>query len=234
MKTAFLFLKSNDVFSNLAVERKLLENPVADVLMMLWRNRSAVVISASQDLMEECRCEEALARNVSLARRASGGGAVYHDLGNLNFSFICRRDYYDVNRQLSVIGDALRQFGIVAEVAGRNDLGTGGLKFSGSAFYHLQQASCHHGTLLIQCDLNMMESLLTPGAVKLARHGAESVKARVVNLAQLAPEVTCQRMVEALKASFAAEYEVLPDENVEIPAVDESDKEKFRADRPLK
>jgi lipoate-protein ligase A len=80
----------------------------------------------------------------------------------------------------------------------------------------------------------MMESLLTPGAVKLARHGAESVKARVVNLAQLAPEVTCQRVVEALKASFAAEYEVLPDENVEIPAVDESDKEKFRADRPLK
>lgn len=218
MESAFLVSPSYDAFANLAAERKLLERPVADVTLMLWRNSPVVVVSAQQDAQCECRLEEAAARGVQIARRASGGGAVYHDLGNLNFSFICRCGHYDEDRQLGVVADALRKFGIVAEATGRNDLGAGGLKFSGSAYYHLHGVGCHHGTLMVDCDIATMEALLTPGADKLARHGAVSVKSRVVNLVQLNPAIAMQSLIDELQASFHEEYGA-PLRDVAFPAV---------------
>lgn len=227
MKTAFLISPSCDVFVNLAAERRLMERPGADVTLMLWRNAPTVVISAQQLAHEECRCERLAEYGAVLARRSSGGGAVYHDLGNLNFSFICKERFYEVDRQLSVVADALAEFGILTEATGRNDLGAGGMKFSGNAFYHLHGVRCHHGTVLVNCNIEAMERLLTPGAAKLARHGAESVRARVVNLAQLDAKASVDSVAAALERSFIAEYGA-PEEQLRFPEVSEADTARYR------
>ncbi len=125
---------------------------------------------------------------VTLAKRISGGGAVYHDLGNLNFTFIAPRGLLSVDENFSIISEAVKAFGIDTCRTGNNDLGVAstGAKFSGSAFYQSgpdEDSPCfHHGTILCSCDIDKMVRYLTPPAAKLERHGVKSVKARVCNL----------------------------------------------------
>ena len=112
-----------NAFANQAIEKTLLANVPADTLILyLWRNAHTVVVGRNQDCYDECRVLELEASGGRLARRITGGGAVYHDAGNLNFTFLVQRPDYDVRRQSEVICNAVSHFGIRCEISGRNDL----------------------------------------------------------------------------------------------------------------
>ena len=196
-----------DVHRNQAVEAFLLGRLKAgDCGLYLWRNARAVVCGRNQSVRRECAVDALAADGGKVARRLSGGGAVYHDLGNLNFSFFADEREYDVRRQLGVVARALAAFGIRAEKTGRNDLAADGRKFSGNAFLKQGFRRLHHGTIMLEVDAAALARYLTPAPVKLARNGVASVVSRTVNLRALCPALTVERLAEELKRAYAAEY----------------------------
>lgn len=203
---AWMITSCEDPYRNLALEAALVEDPPADVVLLLWRNARTVVVGLNQNPWAECRVDLLRAEGGRLARRLTGGGAVYHDVGNLNFSFVVRKDLYDVGRQLLVIMDALKGFGLEARCSGRNDLEIDGAKFSGNAFRKTQSVCLHHGTILIRTDSAALARYLTPSPQKLARKGVDSVRQRVVNLSQLVPSLSPEVLMPALVEAFEAGY----------------------------
>ena len=203
----FLVSPSYDGYENLARDEFLLNSiRPGCIALYLYVNGNAVIIGRNQNPYIECNLNRLDADGVQLVRRVSGGGAVYHDRGNLNYSFIASSDIYDEARQTGVILKALSSFGIEAEVSGRNDITASGLKFSGNAFSARGNNRQHHGTLLISSDLTVFSNYLTPSKQKLAAKGIKSVRARVCNLSEINPAVTVESMKKALEAAFIAEY----------------------------
>ncbi len=198
---------SHDPYINLATERCLLDANRADsIIMYLWQNDNTIVFGCSQNPWAECKCREFEADGGKVARRKSGGGTVYHDLGNLNFTFITPKDDYDVTRQMKVIEKACKLAGINAEVSGRNDILADGKKFSGNAFYNTKCKSLHHGTILIDTNKDKMKKYLTPSAQKLESKGVKSVKSRVINLKEINPKLTIDDMKRYMKLAFEEVY----------------------------
>ena len=196
-----------DPFLNRAVEQHLTDNQEEGmVTMYLWKNQRTVVIGYNQNPYSECNVKLLLNEGGHLMRRGTGGGAVYHDLGNINFSFIADKKLYDVRKQLSVIQDALLSYGLQTEISGRNDLTCQGRKFSGNAFSRGQHNCLHHGTLLISGDMSDLARYLKPKPAKLQKHGVQSVRSRVVNLSELNPGITPDSIVPRLRAAFELEY----------------------------
>lgn len=200
---------------NLAIEDALLHTlPAGQALLFLWQNKHTVVIGAGQNAWRECNTELLEKEGGTLARRSTGGGAVYHDMGNLNFSFIVPRADYDVARQLKVVLNAVRALGIDAQASGRNDLTVDGRKFSGNAFRLLKESALHHGTLLVSIDMALVGRYLNVSQEKLKAKGVKSVPARVTNLGDLAP-VTIESMKDAMISAFCAEYGAAPVESID-------------------
>ncbi len=209
-----------DPYRNLAIEQHLLSSVESGCcLLYLWQNAHTVVIGKNQNAWAECRTTLLKDEGGHLARRLSGGGAVYHDRGNLNFTFLVKTEDYDLDRQLSVIQTACRMCDVETERLGRNDLLAGGRKFSGNAFYSHEGRSYHHGTLLVDVDTDRMGRYLSPSKAKLQSKGVESVRSRVVNLKELNPAITVDALKTALIAAFSEVYE-LPVEP--YPAIDEA------------
>ncbi len=202
-----------DPYKNLAIEKHLLDTVADDaVILYLWQNKNTVVIGKNQNAWTECRTTLLEAEDGHLARRLSGGGAVFHDLGNLNFTFICSTPNYDLLRQFEVIRAACRQAGIETEISGRNDVLADGRKFSGNAFYNSKGKSYHHGTLLISADKERMSRYLTPSKAKLETKGVKSVKSRVVNLSELSPNLNCEQMKQFMLSAFENVYGHKPEQ----------------------
>ncbi len=199
--------RGTDPFRNLALESTLLETvSEGQMILYLWQNRDTVVIGRNQNIWKECNMTEIRKDGVTVVRRPSGGGAVFHDLGNLNYTFIVKDGDYDETRQTGVILDAVRTCGISAERSGRNDLLVEGGKFSGNAFYHSRGASFHHGTLLIRSDLDRVAKYLNPDPLKLKFHGVDSVHSRVTDLCDHRSELTVEEMERAIVAACENEY----------------------------
>ena len=205
--------QSLDPYRNIATEKHLLETVEEGCcILYLWQNQNTVVIGRNQNAWAECRTSLLEQEDGHLARRLSGGGAVFHDTGNLNFTFIMRDEDYDLDRQLQVIQTACAIAGIQAERSGRNDLLADGQKFSGNAFYHSQGKAYHHGTLLIDADMEKLSRYLTPSKAKLEAKGVASVRSRVTNLRALCPTLTCDLMAQYMAQAFAQVYTGTPEE----------------------
>ncbi|WP_427337989.1 lipoate--protein ligase [Caloranaerobacter sp. DY30410] len=198
---------SFDPWYNLALEEYLL-NKVSEnqMILYLWQNENTVVIGRNQNPWKECRCSELENEGGKLARRLSGGGAVFHDLGNLNFTFIMDKKLYNLENQLKIILRAVRKLGIEAEFSGRNDLTVQGKKFSGNAFYFDTNSAYHHGTLLINTDFEKLNRYLQVSKEKLNSKGVDSVQSRVVNLSSIKNSITIEDMVKSLEESFIEFY----------------------------
>lgn len=216
-----------DPYYNLAVEKYLLETVSPDAcILYLWQNENTVVIGRNQNPWAECSVSRIEEDNVRLARRLSGGGAVFHDLGNLNFTFLVSEENYDLERQLSVIERMCHSFNIQAARSGRNDILVDGKKFSGNAFYNSKGRSYHHGTLLIDADIQKMSRYLNPSNAKLSAKGVASVRSRVTNLKEYNTELTIPAVKTAMIQAFSTAYG-LPVQTLRIP---EGNIEAIRAD----
>lgn len=202
--------KQYDPYLNLAVENSLFMNGSANVVtMFLWKNQQTVVYGYNQNPFTECNVELLLAEGGHAARRKTGGGAVYHDLGNLNFSFAAADRNYDVAKQLHVIQTALRYLGLETEVSGRNDILFEGRKFSGNAFGIYKERRLHHGTILIKTDSEKLTKYLKVNPAKLQKHGVKSVASRIINLSEVA-EITSDSIIPYLVKAFEEVYETKP------------------------
>ena len=196
-------LLSTDPFANLAAERYLLEQgDAAEELLLLYVNRPCVVVGRSQNIFQECSLSVISRTGLDLVRRYTGGGAVYHDPGNLNFAFICPGASFDKFENSRKVLAALEGLGISGEVTGRNDLVYKGRKFSGSAYRLMKDRALHHGTLLISADLSLLREALQPTLPGIHGRGVPSVSSPVVCLAEISAGLDADAAADALINSF--------------------------------
>ncbi|MDU2544182.1 MAG: lipoate--protein ligase LplA [Klebsiella sp.] len=219
MSTLRLLLSdSYDPWFNLAVEECIFRQmPATQRVLFLWRNADTVVIGRAQNPWKECNTRRMEEDHVRLARRSSGGGAVFHDLGNTCFTFMAGKPEYDKTVSTAI-----------AEASGRNDLvvktDSGDRKASGSAYRETMDRGFHHGTLLLNADLSRLANYLNPDQKKLQAKGITSVRGRVANLVELLPGITHQQVCEAIQEAFFSHYgervdaEVIsPDNTPDLP-----------------
>lgn len=192
----FVILRINDCtepFFNMACEEYLLMT-FSEPTVMLWRNSPAVIIGRNQNARENVNFEFTKANGIKVVRRLTGGGTVFHDLGNVNYTFIVpESDAPDSFSEFSKpILSAIGSLGIEAEASGRNDLLSGGRKFSGTArcgyIYNGRMVIMHHGTLLFSADMSSLSGALTTDGGKAESKGIKSAAARVINLHELLPD----------------------------------------------
>lgn len=205
--TKIYLSRGHDPRVNLAYEEMLTkEAQEDDIILYLWQNDNTIVIGRNQNPHRECDLKRIEEDDVTLVRRLSGGGAVFHDLGNLNFTFIAHEKNYDQEKNFALVLDALKDFDLHGEFSGRNDLLLDGKKFSGNAFSRFHAMRVHHGTLMLDVDLTKMANYLTVHPLKMKAKGVTSVRSRVVNLYDLAPEMNVENLMESLMKSFEKIY----------------------------
>ncbi|MCQ2789619.1 MAG: lipoate--protein ligase [bacterium] len=208
-----LVIKSSktDVYENLAFETCLLDYATKNkdvAILFLWTNDKTVVIGKHQNPYKECNLNYMEQNQIKVSRRITGGGAVYHDKNNINFSFVMSNDLYDVKRQFEVILKALKKIGFSATLSGRNDMEIDGKKFSGNAFYKTKTSGLHHGTILVDTDVDLIKNCLTPNKMKIKKHSVSSVKSRVVNLKEIKSDISKDEIINSITEEFEKEYGV--------------------------
>lgn len=192
---------STDCRVNLAKEWALLcAPPSEDRELFLWRNRRVVVVGKNQSPAAECDLSFLARHRIQLARRPTGGGAVFQDLGNTCWTFLSPRP--EVEHNNAVILEALRSLGADAAVSGRNDILVGARKVSGAAFRNTPDRSIHHGTMLLSVDLDLMARALTVDSSKLTAKGVASVRSRVTNLRDIVKGVDHDAFCKALETAY--------------------------------
>ena len=196
-----------DAQVNLALEEYVFRNKLAaEDCLLFYVNASAIIIGRNQNTIEEVNAEVVAERGIQVVRRVSGGGAVYHDLGNLNFSFITSEVKGRFNRYESFtkpVTDVLRDMGVPAELGGRNDILVGGRKISGNAQFARPDRMFSHGTLLLDSDLDEVTRALRPKPGKVESKGVKSIRSRVANISEflevpIAVEELRERIIERI------------------------------------
>lgn len=209
MNNAIYIAKTHNCAANLAGEAYLLTQDY-DHILFLWANDPCIVIGRYQNPFSECNLSVMEEQGVQLVRRQSGGGAVYHDRGNLCFTLIGKKETSTKEENFAFLLDALRSLGIECEISGRNDILFNGKKISGNAFQTTTTKFCHHGTLLITSDLSVMGNYLTPSSTKLASKAVRSVASRVGNLSEAKKDINPEVIQQALIDTFCQVYGPTP------------------------
>jgi len=188
MDIEYINLFSTDPYYNLACEQFVFDQlPRDKTYVMLWQNDRTIVIGRYQNAYAEINTEYVTAHNIKIARRLSGGGAVYHDMGNLNYTYITDSGDLDrLNLKLfcQPVLKALKNIGVEAELNGRNDITISGRKFSGNSQYMRNGRVLHHGTILFDSDLSVLDKALRVDDGKIASKGIKSVLSRVTNVSE--------------------------------------------------
>ncbi|SET06859.1 lipoate--protein ligase [Thorsellia anophelis] len=207
-----LISNSHDPWFNLAVEETIFNSLTKQKILFLWRNDNTVVIGRAQNPWKECNTKKMHEDGVKLARRSSGGGAVFHDLGNTCFTFMAPKPDYDKQISTGIILDALKFLGIEAKSSGRNDLvievDGSERKISGSAYKETLESGFHHGTLLLNANLSRLSDYLNPDPKKLLAKGITSVRSRVMNLNEIFPNINHDIICDAIIKAFFQYYNI--------------------------
>lgn len=194
--------QSLDVYHNLAMEEYLMDELQDEgAILFLWRSGCAVVMGKNQNPWKECRLDLMEPEGVPLARRVSGGGTVYHDAGNLNYCVITSRESYCECDAYNMVFQALEPLGVKAQKTGKSNLSVDGLKFSGNAFAFRRGRAMHHGTLLLNTDLQRLGRYLGSMVGGIDTHAIASVPAAVANLG-----LGLDAVASAIKTSFESLY----------------------------
>lgn len=207
----------HDPAYNLAFEEYLVDKSFP--LLFLWQNEPTVVIGRNQNPYRECNLKEIEKDKVHLIRRRSGGGAVFHDLGNLNFTLITHKSPDCIEKNFAFTVDVLQSLGIEAQISGRNDIEFRGKKISGNAFFENDNIFCQHGTLLISSDLKKLSAYLTASKLKLEAKGIESVRSRVANLNEFVTNITPSDVISAFCKKLNCECDSI--DSISMESIDE-------------
>lgn len=198
-KIVLVIADSTNAHKNQAIEAALMDYATnGSFVLYLWQNDGAVFIGKNQNAYLECNLEQLKKDGGLLARRLSGGGAVYHDKGNLNFTFISPKSDYNQDNQFAIVLSAMQSLGFDAKKSGRNDILINDKKFSGNAFYFSDKIGLHHGTVLIKSDYNLIAKYLSASKIKLKSKSVSSVASRVINLSEIQPNITTKEVSDSI------------------------------------
>lgn len=226
----YLESASTDPYYNLALEQVVFDGPGQhETCCMLWQNDNTIVVGKHQNTLQEVNMAYVREHNVRVARRLSGGGAVYHDMGNVNFTFIAPHEgaEMDFSSFCRPVAAALAELGVTAEISGRNDMTIDGKKFSGNSQYVKHGRVMHHGTILYDSDLSIVGQALKVPEDKIISKGLQSVRSRVTNVRPYVKEdfptqVFLERLREAL-------WEMYPMKQMELTEEQKAQVEHLRA-----
>lgn len=216
-----------DPYFNLASEQYLLDNEPDDVFM-LWRNERSVIIGRNQNAYAEINRKYVTDNGIAVVRRLTGGGAVFHDAGNINYSFIMKKGgarTLDFASFCAPVINALNSLGVPAELSGRNDLTVNGRKFSGSAQCVYNGRVLHHGTILFSADMSKMTNSLNADPEKMKSNGVKSVRARVCNLNEFLPDIDVLQLKDYLEKSVDGDVTEFSPE--QIKGIEKLKREKY-------
>ena len=200
---ASIFLaKSNNPYENLAIESAIFKQK--EEALYLWVNQPSIIMGRNQDACKEYNPEVLKRKNILPVRRLTGGGCVYHDYGNLNFSFFGKE--LNKDKWLQIIKDALETFGIHAKASGRNDLLVNGYKVSGTAYLKEDDWYVFHGTLMVDVNIEELISVLQVSHLKYEGKGIDSIKSRVRNLRDFSNEITVSSLQCAIIDAYKNRY----------------------------
>lgn len=204
-----------DPYFNLALEEYVFENLSEDApCFILWQNSNTIVIGKFQNTAEEINAPYVEDHGIKVVRRLSGGGAVYHDMGNLNYTFIvAQKDIEDFNFKVftEYVVDALKSFGISAEFTGRNDIVIDGMKFCGTAQYARKGRIMHHGCIMVDSNLVNVADALKPREAKFQSKSVKSVRSRVTTINACTEEhITVQAFKNVLKEQILKKEKMVP------------------------
>jgi lipoate-protein ligase A len=227
-----IYIESQDTDPrhNLAIEQFIIEqfvfdSPDRDSCFMLWQNHNSIIIGKNQNTYGEINADFVKTHAVTVVRRLSGGGAVYHDLGNINWTFISpagKNKAMNFAEFCKPMQEALISLGVPTEISGRNDMTVGGKKISGSAQLIRNGRILHHGTLLYDTDLDALSESLTPGADAVESRGIKSARSRVANIRpSMKTDMNALEFKDALKRYFfnsfsLTEYFLSAAENADV------------------
>lgn len=210
----YLESTSTDPYYNLALEQVVFDGPgQSEACCMLWQNDNTIVVGKYQNTLQEVNMAYVQAHDVRVARRLSGGGAVYHDLGNVNFTFIA--PHQGAGMDFSVfcrpVADALAGLGVQVELSGRNDMTIEGKKFSGNSQYVKHGRVMHHGTILYDSDLSVVSQALRVPEDKFTSKGLPSVRSRVTNVRPYVKEdLSTGQFLARLREALGKAYDMQP------------------------
>ena len=194
---------SHDPFHNVAVEQALFHQPQEGITLFLWQNAPTVFIGRNQNVYKETAVDYLAENDIRLVRRLTGGGAVYQDMGNLNYTFLTKERAENDALFQAILLDAFQSVGITATFSGRNDITTEGKKFSGQAYLMEDGKYMYHGTILCHVDMEKLVRAITPSPLKIQTKAIASVRQRVVNLCEINPSLTIEGMERALHQAFS-------------------------------
>jgi lipoate---protein ligase len=201
---------------NLAIEEYALKNlDINETYLLFYINEPSIIIGKNQNTIEEINTEYVEKNGIHVVRRLSGGGAVYHDLGNLNFSFITKDDgdsFHNFRKFTEPVVNALRKMGVNAELSGRNDLLAEGRKISGNAQFSTRGRMFSHGTLLFDSEIESVVSALNVKKDKIESKGIKSIRSRVANISEfLSNKVTIEEFRSLLLKNIFEGLDEIPE-----------------------